>query len=294
MASLRDIKKRIKSVRGSQKITRAMKLVAASKLRRAQQAIAAARPYAEEVAALVARVAASAADGQNEERVVHPLFVQRPVKKTLLVVITGDRGSCGAFNSNVIRRVTRFLHEHKGRTGQFEMLCLGRKGYEAFYKRTDIKVRNVANLVTAPNFAHTQRLADEIIASFVAGDTDEAFVFFNEAQSAMVQHVRMRDILPVAPQSASAQDNASDYIYSPDRTTLLQKLVPMLIAVSLQRALLESIAAEHGARMTAMDAATKNAEQMAETLTLQYNRARQAAITLELMDIVGGAEALAG
>lgn len=309
MASLRDIKKRIRSVTGSQKITRAMKLVAASKLRRAQQAANQARPYAEEVSAMVSRVAQAAAD-EAGDKPVHPLCQRRPVKTCLLIVVTSDRGSCGAFNSNVVRRTDRFLREQKSRAERFMLMTLGRKGNDAFGRRAGLSVRHVPDMVAAPRFARIEQLAHEVMNMFLSNKIDEAFVIYNEAQGALAQVVRMRDVLPVAPNKTRlVADGAerpkspalpavpsmpADYLFSPSKQELLDTLVPMQITVALQRALLESVAAEHGARMAAMDAATKNAGQMVEALTLQYNRARQAAITLELMDIVGGAEALAG
>lgn len=304
MATLRDIKKRIRSVTGSQKITKAMKLVAASKLRRAQLAAQQARPYAEEVTSMVSRVAHGTQSGVSDTP-VHPLCEQRPVRVALLIVISSDRGSCGAFNSNIVRRVERFLFEHKSRADKFLLMTLGRKANDAFGRRPGLQVRHVPDMVATPRFSRIEQLAEEIMGLFLSGKIDQAFVVYNEAESALAQTVRLRDVLPVAPRPegntpaatgamAQAGKSAEEYLFSPGRQALLDKLVPMQITVALQRALLESVAAEHGARMAAMDAATKNAGQMVEALTLQYNRARQAAITLELMDIVGGAEALAG
>ena len=305
MPSLRDIKKRIRSVTGSQKITRAMKLVAASKLRRAQAAALQARPYADEVRAMVGRVAGSQAASGDET--VHPLCERRTIKQTLLIVITGDRGSCGAFNSNVVRRVERFMREHQARTGGFTLMTLGRKGNDAFGRRAGLAVRHVPDMVASPRFSRIEQLAQEVIHLFLSHKVDEAFVVYNEAQGALAQVVRLRDVLPVTPEplppaapagpaqvAEPPRAQVEEYLYEPTRAQLLHSLLPLVVAVGLQRALFESVAAEHGARMAAMDAATKNAGQMVEALTLQYNRARQAAITLELMDIVGGAEALAG
>lgn len=296
MAALRDIKKRIRSVTGSQKITRAMKLVAASKLRRAQETASQTRPYADEVKAMVARVAAAPGQGDDGET-IHPLCEVRPSKTTLLVVITSDRGSCGAFNSNIVRRVDRFMREQAAPGRTFVLMTLGRKGNDAFAKRPGLKLTYAPDLLGAPRFARIEQLAKTITAQFARGDIDDAIVISNEAQSALVQHVRLAALLPVSPGRPPPEEDGvsyGDYQFAPSRQALLAALVPRLIAVTLQRAIYESIAAEHGARMSAMDAATKNAGQMVERLTLQYNRARQAAITLELMDIVGGAEALSG
>ena len=299
MASLRDIKKRIRSVNGSAKITKAMKLVAASKLKRAHDAVDQARPYADHITGLLARVARRAEQqaGAAGEQAAHPLFATRDGKRAVLLVVSSDRGSCGAFNSNVLRHAERFLVENQRRFGQIEVWTAGRKARDYFAKRKNTVHRDVPDVFRTLSFGRTQELARELIGQFLAGDIDAAFVAYNEAQSAMSQIVRLRDILPAVPPQedgvADAADDGVEMLYAPDRDALLDTLAPTWVAVQLHRALLESVAAEHGARMTAMEAATKNARELVETLTLQYNRLRQAAITTELMDIIGGAEALA-
>jgi F-type H+-transporting ATPase subunit gamma len=298
MASLGDIRKRIRSVHGSQKITRAMKMVAASKLRRAQDAIVSARPYAKSLEVLLGRVLARAQSQVNADVLLHPLLEMRdPVKRTCLVVISSDRGSCGAFNSNLFRRAERVLREGRAE-GSVEVMTIGRKARDYFTKRPNTAMVDVPDVIAKASFERTEDVAQKLTEGFLAGRYDSVLVLYNQFKSAMVQQVTLTDVLPVSPQAAGElatdDDEAVDYIYAPDQTALLAHLLPRFVAVQLFRAVLESAASEHGARMTAMDAATKNAQELAEGLTLQYNRARQAAITRELMDIVGGAEALAG
>ncbi|KAK1548429.1 hypothetical protein Q3G72_025259 [Acer saccharum] len=233
-----------------------MKLVAASKLRRAQDAIVAARPYAQQIGHLLARVATRAmADAEFADQPAHPLLGQRAGGRVLLIVITSDRGSCGAFNSNIIRRAERFLQENAERFSTIELATIGRKGRDYFKKRPQYKVFDHADVFGDLNFRRASEIANDWVKQFEAGSLDSVMLLYNEFKTAMNQHVVVHD---------------------------------------LWRALLESAAAEQGARMTAMDAASNNARDMADALTLQYNRARQATITRDLMDIVGGAEALSG
>lgn len=308
MASLRDIRKRIRSVQNSQKTTKAMKLVAASKLRRAQGAIVAARPYAQQLESLLARVAARAlADRASApEDAAHPLMQPRSGGRVMLVVITSDRGSCGAFNSNILRRAERFLSENKERFEHIEVATIGRKGRD-YFKKTKHSTCDYSEHVATLNYNNVFALTQMWSQAFVDKQIDSVFLLYNEFKSVLNQNVTVRDILPVSPnkalhpqtgrvQSADAVEanTGVDYLYEPSRATVLAQLLPQFVGVQLWRALLESAAAEQGARMTAMDAASKNAQELADGLTLQYNRARQAAITRDLMDIVGGAEALAG
>lgn len=300
MASLRDIRKRIRSVQNSQKITKAMKLVAASKLRRAQDAIVAARPYAQQIGHLLARVATRAmADAEFADQPAHPLLGQRAGGRVLLIVITSDRGSCGAFNSNIIRRAERFLQENAERFSTIELATIGRKGRDYFKKRPQYKVFDHADVFGNLNFRRASEIANDWVKQFEAGSLDSVMLLYNEFKTAMNQHVVVHDVLPVTPEATvdtlqTQEGDGVDYVYEPDRDQVLDKLIPRYLAVQLWRALLESAAAEQGARMTAMDAASNNARDMADALTLQYNRARQATITRDLMDIVGGAEALSG
>ena len=292
MASLRDIRKRIRSTKSTQKITKAMKLVAASKLKRAQDAITQARPYAIELGTLLSRVAARA-NAAGDDTAVNPLLEVRQPQRVLLVVITSDRGSCGAFNSNILRRAERFLVENRERFSTIELATIGRKGRDYFRKRKMSVVRDYPGLLGALTFRRASDIAEGLAQEFVEGKFDAVFLLYNEFRSVISQKVTVQDVLPVVTEDLPPGENV-DYIYEPSQKGVLDSLVPRYVATLVWRALLESSAAEHGARMTAMDSATKNARDLIEQYTLQYNRARQATITRELMDIVGGAEALNG
>lgn len=292
MASLRDIRKRIRSVRNSQKITKAMKLVAASKLRRAQDAMLAARPYAVEVASLLGRLSArSAAEGSSDA--VHPMLEVRTPRKVLLVVLTSDRGLCGAFNASVLRRAERFIREHGERFESLEIATIGKKGRDYFRKRNVATVRDFPGVFENLNYRRATEIAQGITDEYLARDLDAVYVVYTEFKSAISQKVQVHDLLPVVSEELPMGD-AIDYVYEPDQTQVLDTLAPRYVATLIWRALLESAASEYGARMTAMDSASNNARDLIERLSLKYNRARQAAITIELMDIVGGAEALNG
>ncbi|MBI3179091.1 MAG: ATP synthase F1 subunit gamma [Deltaproteobacteria bacterium] len=291
MAALRDIRKRIRSVKSSRKITAAMKMVAASKLRRAQEAIVAARPYANELGALLRRVASRATDESGAAP--HPLLEVRPLRKALLVVMTSDRGLCGAFNSNILRRAERFLHEHRERFEALEIATIGRRGRDYFGKRRLHTVRDFAGVFDDLTYRRATEVAEGVADEYVRADLDSVFLLYNEFKSAISQRVVVVDLLPVVKEELPAGEDV-DYEYEPNQVAVLERLVPRYLATLVWRALLESSAAEHGARMTAMDAATRNAKDLVDRLTLQYNRARQATITKELMEIVGGAEALKG
>jgi F-type H+-transporting ATPase subunit gamma len=291
MASLRDIRKRIRSVRNSQKITRAMKLVAASKLRRAQDAMLKARPYAREMATLLSRVAARAAT--EDQGASHPLLEVRVPKRAMLIVVTSDRGLCGAFNANLLRRADRFIRENGPRFDSLEIATIGKKGRDYYRKRRVATVRDFPGVFENLTFRKAGEIAEVVAREYMGRELDAVYLMYNEFKSAISQAVQIQEILPVVAEELPAGD-AVDYIYEPDQEQVLDKLVPRYVATLVWRALLESAASEHGARMTAMDSATRNAKELIDTLTLQYNRARQAAITRELMDIVGGAEALNG
>ncbi len=290
MASLKVIRTRIASVKSTQKITRAMKLVSAARLRRAQDAIVAARPYANAVTAAVLEIAARTGD------VAHPLMQARPAARIALIAITSDRGLAGGFNANVFRRVTRFQAETPG--AEVSLLVVGKKGRD-FFRRRKVAIRQeFAGASGDQAVARAKELAGAAVQAFEDGSVDAVYLIFNEFKSAIVQRVVAEQILPVAPapgQLAAAEAAGQiDFLYEPGREELLSALIPQYIESQVYRALLESIASEFGARMTAMDNATTNARDMIASYTLQYNRARQAAITKELMEIVGGAEALKG
>lgn len=292
MASLRDIRKRIRSVKNTQQITKAMKMVAAAKLRKAQDAIIAARPYATSLDQMIADIAA------RSEGLAHPLLVSRAAKNVDVIVLTSDRGLAGGFNANVTRRVTRFLFENAKTYEHIRLVTIGRKGNDFFRKRQVEILKDYPGLYSRVSFATATDIAEESTRRFLAGETDAVFLVYNEFVSAISQKVVVSQMLPLqslgatAPEGAVAPANMVEFKYEPDRQAVLDRLVPQAIAIKIYRALLESVASEHGARMSAMDNATSNASDMIGKLTLYYNRTRQAAITKELMEIVSGAEAL--
>jgi len=299
MASLRDIRKRIRSVKNTRQITKAMKMVAAAKLRRAQDAIIAARPYANMLDELIRELAA------RSEGLAHPLLQPREAKKVELVVLTSDRGLAGGFNSNVIRRANRFLFENASRYQQIQLSTIGRKGFDFFKKQPGVTLRkDYAGTYSRVSYREAANLAQELSASVLKGDVDAVFLVYNEFVSAISQRVTLTQMLPLqslaAPEPAKDEKAAKaaaslvDFKYEPDRLAVLDRLVPQALAIKIYRALLESVASEHGARMSAMENATNNASDMIGKLTLLYNRTRQAVITKELMEIVSGAEAQKG
>ncbi len=286
MATLQDIRRRIRSVQSTQKITRAMKLVAAAKLRRAQERILEARPYAHKMAALVGALAR----GIGEDK--HPLLVRREGERKLFVVITADKGLCGAFNSNVVRRALELLRAATG--DGTALLPVGRKARDFFRRRPwPIRTERIGVLDRVA-FSHARELAGGLMSAYLEDQVDEVWLVFNEFRSVAVQRVTVERLLPIEPPPGPDDQAAGpvEYLYEPDPVTILAALLPRHVEVQVYRALLESAAGEHGARMTAMEAATKNAQEMIGALTIQYNKARQERITKELLDIVGGAEAL--
>jgi F-type H+-transporting ATPase subunit gamma len=294
MPSLKAIRKRIVSVKNSRKITRAMKLVAASKLRRAQEAIIAARPYTRALAQVVSELAGVAGPDS------HPLFEDRGAKKVALVIFTSDRGLAGAFNSNVIKAAERYKANELADAESVSLRLIGKKATQHFTRRNaKITTSDLAPTgATALQLAH--ETANRVIDDFLTGKVDRVYMVYNELKSAISQTTKIEQILPVVPPAKPAAaataggEHQVDFIYEPSKDQLLQRLVPLFVQIGLYRAALESIAGEFGARMSAMESATKNAGEMISRLTLQYNRARQAAITKELLEIIGGAEALKG
>jgi F-type H+-transporting ATPase subunit gamma len=286
VATLRDIRRRIRSVQSTQKITRAMKLVAAAKLRRAQERILEARPYANTMTELVGTLARALGEDK------HALLARREGDRKLYVVITADKGLCGAFNSNILRRSLEALRQ--GAEGAVSLVAVGRKARD-FYRRRPWTIRlDRAGLLDRPTFEQARELAGELMRAYLDDQVDEVWLAFNEFRSVAVQRVVLQRILPIEAPGAGEDGGAGgvDYLYEPDAPAILDALLPRYVEVSVYRALLESAAGEHGARMTAMEAATKNAQEMIGSLTIQYNKARQERITKELLDIVGGAEAL--
>jgi len=294
MPSLKAIRKRITSVKNTQKITRAMKLVAAAKLRRAQDAIIAARPYSRSLERVVAELAEKAG------RDAHPLFQERPAERASIVMLTSDRGLAGAFNASVIRRVESHVEEALAEYTGVNLRIVGRKGNEYFKRRK----ANIASINAAPTsqtaLELSHELANLVIDDFLEDRVDRVFLVFNEFKSAISQGIVVKQILPitaVAPDDEGEGDGGEpggDFLYEPGKQELLGHLAPLYVQNGLYTASLESIASEFGARMTAMDNATRNAGEMISNLTLDYNRARQAANTKELLEIISGAEALKG
>ena len=302
MASLKTIRKRISSTKATQKITRAMKMVAGARLTRAQQRILAMRPYAvktAEVLQSVARTMASEAESSNEP--LHPLLARRPEKKALFVVFSADRGLCGALNTNVNKATERAWREKEAAGVRVSFATLGRKGREYLGRRQADVARDFPRIYEGLDLGKARLVARWIVQRFERGEVDAVYFVFSEFKSAITQKVTMDRLLPlVGPEdvaansarAAAGQLAPSDFLYEPDQRALLERLVPMYVEITIYRALLESQASFFGAQMTAMDAATRNAKDMIARYTLIYNRARQAAITKELMEIIGGAEAL--
>lgn len=288
MASLKSIKKRIISVTNTRQITKAMKMVSAAKLRRAQDNIIAARPFAAKLNQVLQSLAGSLRDAP------HPLLEQREARKLLLIIITSDRGLCGGFNNNLCKAGERFLADNRDSYEQIQVITVGRKGYDYFRKRCDI-YRNCETIISKASYEGAAALAREVIDGFLEGSFDQVQVLFNSFRSVISQDVSFVQLLPiVANAGTDGDDMPVEYIYEPSQPEILAEILPKNIEVQLFRCVLESIAGEHGARMTAMDSATKNANEMIGKLTLQYNRARQAAITTELMEIISGSESIKG
>jgi F-type H+-transporting ATPase subunit gamma len=322
MANLHDIKRRIRSVKNTQQITKAMKMVAAAKLRRSQDHILATRPYALELAKVTAKLAqaARAAEAEADAAVEtedfeddaawgdgadatgggarHPLLQVRPEEKVLLVVVTGDRGLAGSFNANVMRRARQTI----GNWENVELLLLGRKGADFFGRRKTRIRESHRGLFADVRYETAKEIADDVAKAYAEGEYDAVHVIYNQFKSVMQQELTEERLLPIpigeAAEKAGGAPGAdhapADYLFEPSPEAILAQVLPRYLTFQVYRVLLESQAAEHAARMTAMDAATSNAGDMIEKLTLNYNRARQAAITTELIEVVSGANALEG
>lgn len=285
MTTLRDIKRRIRSVQSTQKITRAMKLVAAAKLRRAQERIIEARPYAYKMGEILSSLALRADPAR------HPLLARRTTGRKLVMVVSADKGLCGAFNANVMRRSLDFLRRAEGEP-TLSLIVVGRKARD-FYRKRPWQIKSEhAGFFDRLAFRHAQSMAQGLIEAYVGEEIDEAWIIYNEFKSVAVQRVKVERLLPIEPLALSPDAPAVDYIYEPGPEELVEVLLPKHVETQIYRILMESLAGEYGARMTAMDAATKNASEMIDALTLQYNKARQERITKELLEVVGGAEAL--
>lgn len=286
MATLRDIRRRISSVRSTQQITKAMKMVAAAKLRKAQDNILKARPYAYELKEVISHVV------QLVDKNLHPLLQERDSNKVALIVVTADRGLCGAFNMNIIRRSQEEIKSLKANGKDPQLIIVGRKARDFFARRDFPIINRHFDFFNDLDFIHAQVIGSEVNNLFTSQDFSQISVVYNEFKSVIQQNIIVENLLPLPSMLPEDAENVVDYIYEPSPDVLLEVLLPKEINIQMWRILLESNAAEQGARMTAMEMATDNAEDMIKSLTLHYNRARQAAITKEINEIVGGAEAL--
>lgn len=287
MANLKEVRVRIQSVNSTQQITKAMKMVAAAKLRRAQEAITQMRPYSNKLSALLQNL--SAAAGADFES---PYLQVRPVEKVLIVCVTSDRGLCGAFNTNIIKTVSHLYHQTYA-AKKCTVLCIGKKGYDFFSKRLPRVNGDFHLLFSDLKFAKVKEASDWIMGQFAQKEFDQVVVVYNEFKNVATQIIREEQYLPFqSNQSSGGAASSTDYIYDPDKEAILSEIIPKSLSMQLFKAVLDSNASEQGARMTAMDKATENAGELLKELKLMYNRTRQASITTEILEIVGGAEAL--
>jgi F-type H+-transporting ATPase subunit gamma len=300
MANLQDLRRRVRSVRNMQKITKAMKMVAAARLRRAQERVVAARPYATTMTRVLGRLAERTGDFH------HPLLDARGDEHIVVALVTADKGLCGGFNTNLIKAAQQFIREHSGKN--VELVTIGRKGRDSFRRRPTKIIGEYIN-VTARAVDHQDAaaIARDLMDMFTAEDStiDKVFLIYNEFKSVLSQRVTVRQLLPVGAEALETQAPSEtrqtaegttivDYLYEQPPAQIFGDLLPRYVETQMFYALLESIASEHGARMTAMDSASKNAGEVIETLTLNMNRVRQASITREIIEVVSGAQALNG
>lgn len=285
MPSLLDLRRRIRSIRSTQKITRAMKMVAAARLRRAQERVIAARPYSSILKELLENVAGAALRDEKLER--HPLLAQRPENRVQLVLLTSDRGLAGAFNTNLVRAAQRFMDERAAGSVQIE--AVGRKGRDYFRRREAAITGEHLGVYQKALYSDAAAIARTTIDRYRNEEIDAVYLLYNEFKSVVSQKLTIRRVLPI---SVPAEAGQTDYIYDVPLATMLESLLPRYVEVGVYQAIVESAAAEHAARMTAMDAATTNAAEVIEKLTLFMNRVRQASITREIIEVVSGAAAL--
>jgi F-type H+-transporting ATPase subunit gamma len=283
MPALIDIRRRIRSVKNTQQITKAMKMVSAAKLRRAQEAMFAARPYARKMLEVLNSLATRA----NPDS--HPLLREREVRRVLLVVVTADKGLAGGFNSNIIRAAVRFLRSDELAGKELTLEMVGRKGRDFFRRRAWPIRHEEIGIFQSLQFPRAQQVAQRLIKSYVEEEFDQIWVAFNEFKTVVQQRIVMERLLPIQRLAFDPSEPAQDYIYEPGPKAIFDHVLPKHVEMQVWRALLESAAAEHGARMAAMDAASNNAGEMIERLTLYMNKVRQAAITKEIIEVVSGA-----
>ena len=289
MATQQDIKRRIASVNNTKKITKAMELVAGSRLRRAQARIEALRPYADRMQQLVVDVVSATGDAHDQ-----PLLARREVKTVAVVALTGDRGLAGAFNANVVRRSLEIAREQRASGNEVIWLVVGRRGASTLRFRRQTVTADYTGITDRPAYADAQAIAERVAALYTAGEVDRVVMVYNHFLSALSQRLDEVELLPV-PESAisgEAVEIEGSYIYEPDEREILSELIPTYLEITIYRGLLESTASEHGARMTAMRNASDNAGTLIDDLTLKMNRARQAEITQEILEVVAGADAL--
>ncbi|HAM99691.1 MAG TPA: ATP synthase F1 subunit gamma [Marinilabiliales bacterium] len=291
MANLKEIRTRMNSVKTTRQVTSAMKMVSASKLRRAQEAIIRIRPYANKLSELLGNLNESLKNIED-----NPYAAERGYAKILIVAINSNRGLCGAFNSNVNRRVFQMLKEdfqEQVQKNDVHIMAIGKNTFD-FFRRRGLNVSNHNHLYEHLNFEHVAPVAEEIMTAFVGGTYDKVYLVFNEFKNAATQYLVVDQFLPILPKEEDKKVTPTDYIFEPTKEEIIKDLIPKSLKIQFYKALLDSNAAEHGARMTAMHKATDNATDLLRNLNLQYNKARQATITGEILEIVSGAEALKG
>ena len=284
MPSLLDIRRRIRSVKNTQQLTKAMKTVSAAKLRRAQERVLSARPYADQLRRILSNLSS------RGEQVSHPLLQVRPEERILLIVVSGDRGLWGAFNASVLRAAQNFVREHSGKTIAFSFA--GRKARD-FFRRREVTIHSEAvNIFSKLDYGHARELGEKVIESYSNAEFDAVYILYNEFKSAIQQRLVVEQLLPLKREDLEETPSQIDYIYEQPPQEIFNRMLPRYVEIEIYRALLESIASEHGARMAAMDTATRNAGEMIDAMTLNMNRVRRAAITREVIELVSGAGAL--
>jgi F-type H+-transporting ATPase subunit gamma len=292
MPSLKEVRNRISSVNSTQQITKAMKMVAAAKLRRAQDRITQMRPYATKLNQLIADVSKGTEAGANS-----PYTTVREVNNVLVIIVTSDRGLCGAFNTNVMKAATAYISENYAKqqeAGKITIMPFGKKGLEAFGRRGANMITDYSDIFTRLSFDNAREAAESVMDAFAAGVYDEVLLVYNEFKNVATQIIKTDKMLPLVSEDKTEGGSNADYIFEPSEEEIILELIPKSIKLQLFKALLDSNASENGARMTAMDKATENAGDLLKALKIEYNRSRQAAITKEILEIVGGAEALKG
>ena len=293
MANLKEVRTRIASVSSTQQITSAMKMVSAAKFRRAQNAIVGMRPYADQLQEIIA-------DIDTGDGLVTPYHDQRPMQNALVVVVTSNKGLCGAFNSNVLKQAQLRLDHYRAALpegGQLHVMSIGKKSSELLVRQKDLILTTHDDLLDSPSFDAIASLADTVMQRFTDKQIDRVEVIYNQFKNSLTQILSTEQFLPVAGDAkadTAAGTMANDYIYEPSKEEILREMVPLTLRSTFYRIILDSLASEHGARMTAMQKATDNATELLKDLTLSYNKARQAAITNEIIEIVSGSEALKG